>query len=71
MDRDDLMRKGLTGHAFRIILALEKGENYNSELARMTGMKSENTHKTILLLKREGFIEESHRIGRNIFYRLV
>lgn len=70
MDKDRLMKLGLPGNAFRIVLALENGENYTRELARMTDMNPVNAHKTVCLLNEAGIIEESQRIGRNIFFRL-
>lgn len=70
MERDALMKKSLTGTAYRLIWALEKGENYCSELARITNMTPMAAHKTLKRLSEEGVVVKSKTIGRIIFYKL-
>ena len=74
-----LMHMRLTGTEFRLILALSLAPAYNAALARMIfqeenpkaeRQRSVQTLKALQDLIGLGIVTESHRIGKNIFYKL-
>lgn len=66
----NLMKMTMPGSSFRLILALSQGENYISELARMTGLDKAHSLNILRELEAKGLITHTRTVGRNKYYKL-
>ncbi|HVI40577.1 MAG TPA: hypothetical protein VM577_07955 [Anaerovoracaceae bacterium] len=66
---ESVIKMNLPGSAYKLILALSLKDNYNSELARLTGMNREQSYKVLKHLK-DMDIVETYQVGKNVFYTL-